>query len=114
MKKLTRVFILYLVLLLSLGIAANVYELRNPIEDFWQLWCHNWFERIGDLFFGASFLGVGFAMILFPKKIEQELMQNEDADDIRYWGLRLVGLFIIWPGVDILLGLFRNWFTYCS
>lgn len=104
-------FVLYWVLLLSLTVAGNIIKIRGPIENFWQLWCHNWPERAGDLLFGGGFLMVGFAIIFFPKRVIQVLMQDEDG--IPYWKLLLFGVAIIWPGIKTVSGLFVDWVTYC-
>ena len=110
-------FILHWVLILSLSIASNINKLHSPIEDFWQLYCHNWPGRISDLLFGGGFLIVSFIIVLFPKRTTQVVMYAEDNDEnyhIPYWKLLLLGVLLAWRGLDMLMLDFKHWLTYCS
>ena len=109
-------FVSYLVLIFILGFAGNLFKLRSsiPIKNFWQRWCHNIPELAASFLFGSGFLIVGLTFIFFPKIIMQVLFQIEKEHiSTEFWTITIAGLFIVWPGIDILSDLFRNILMQC-
>ncbi|MCP4141683.1 MAG: hypothetical protein GY755_15660 [Chloroflexi bacterium] len=119
-RKIKIFFILFFVLLFILGLASNLYKaLADPVEDYRQIWCHDWAGLAGGVLFGSGFLVAGLSFIVFPRKTMRVLGKGEDNSDnhsIRGFiaGGLIIGTPITWFGIDILSSMLGPWITYCS
>lgn len=104
---------IFLILLFILARASNRYIQLHITEKHWKIWCHDRAGLAATFLLGSVFLTVGLACIFFPQKVMRILHGNEGEYDVQSWTVMASGLVFLWPGIDIVSGLFKDWLTYC-